>query len=177
MSLSSIANPDLRIGSPQTGQPQALTKLISFRLQSPHDASRTLNFGVAISQVQRILNKTTVYGSGTTASGLVDMADHQITLIDLGKLVFGQPIDQTGYLVVLKATNGGSFGIPVPQSPSLVEIAADQLKPLPVDYRAMDTLGIASHVGKAQGDDGEQVVFLLDLDRVISHLSGAISGV
>lgn len=167
MSISSLVNLE-----PQLDRPQAQMKLISFRLQSPQDASRVLNFGVAIHQVQRILNQTTVYGSGTTVAGFVENADTQITLIDLGKLIFGQPAQATGYLVVLKAKHGGSFGIPIQQSPSLVELPADQLKPLPASYRAMDTLGIASHVGKAQGDDGEQVVFMLDLDRLITNLSG-----
>jgi hypothetical protein len=148
---------------------QVMLKLISFQLCSPQDPSRTLNFAVGIDQMQRILNNTVSVGSGMNPVGLV--AEQDITMIDLHQLIFGQPLMTSSYLVVVNSPTQGLLGIPVTQSPSLVDIAQDQLKPLPATYRAMDTLGIASHVGQAQTDTGLQTIFLLDLDRLVSHLT------
>jgi chemotaxis signal transduction protein len=106
--------------------------------------------------------------SGINPVGLV--ADQDITMIDLHQLIFGSSLEVFSYLVVLKSPNQGLFGLPVAQSPSLVDLNPDNLKPLPTAYRAMDTLGIASHVAKADTDDGQQTVFMLDLDRLVSHL-------
>jgi hypothetical protein len=151
-----------------TKKAKATQKLISFRLQSPQDPSRSLNFAVAIEQVQRILSQTAFHSSGINPVGLV--ADQDITMIDLQQLIFGTRLESSGYLVVLKSPSQGLFGIPIAQSASLVDIAPENLKPLPTAYRAMDTLGIASHVGKAESDEGTQTVFMLDLDRLVGHL-------
>jgi chemotaxis signal transduction protein len=157
------------LGTPASAKKaQATRKLISFKLQSPQDPSRSLNFAVAIEQVQRILSQTAVVRSGINPVGLV--ADQNITMIDLHQLIFGSGLEVSSYLVVLKSPSQGLFGLPVAQSPSLVDLNPDNLKPLPTAYRAMDTLGIASHVAKADTDDGQQTVFMLDLDRLVSHL-------
>jgi chemotaxis signal transduction protein len=167
-SLSPL-KPASNASSSATPKSANLIKLISFQLQSPQDSSRFLTFAVAIGQVQRILNQAVVLSSGINPVGLV--ADQEITIIDLHQLIFGAPLTESGYLVVLRSQTQGLFGIPIVKSPTLAELDPANLKPLPASYREMDTLGIASHVGKAESDEGQQTVFILDLDRLVGHLS------
>jgi chemotaxis signal transduction protein len=135
-------------------------KLIVFSLTQ--SGIKSLYLGAEINSVKKIINQTTIHSSGRTLAGVAHLDDQEVTIVDLHRSVFGTPIPQAAYLVILQQTGGELLGIPVEKSPALVEVFTKDVRVLPASYRQVDTLSIASHVTVAETEEGIQTIFLLD---------------
>lgn len=149
-------------------------KLIIFKLKAEADPNAALEpislyLGVPIEQVARIVRYGAVHGSGQTLAGVATVGEQQVTILDLRQTVFCVPSQQTNFLVILKSAAAELIGIPVAQSPALVDVPIADLRILPATYRQLDTLGMASHVSVAETEEeGRQTIFLLDLEKVLA---------
>ena len=144
-----------------------LIKLIVFTIKN-------LNFSLPIERVYKILNRTTIYSSGTNQVGVTHIGDREITVIDLHRRFFQassiKESESNGYLVILQNTMGELYGIPVAEAPSLMDIPLSTIRVLPESYRQADTLEIASHVAVIPQEEGALTVFLLDVDLLLPKL-------
>jgi chemotaxis signal transduction protein len=143
-------------------------KLIVFSLAQSD--IKPLYLGAEINSVKKIINQTTIYSSGRTLAGVAHLEDQEVTIVDLHRSVFGTPIPQASYLVILQQTGVELLGIPVEKSPALVEVSTKDVRVLPASYRQVDTLSIASHVTVAETEEGIQTIFLLDPVQIVNLL-------
>jgi purine-binding chemotaxis protein CheW len=69
---------------------------------------------------------------------------------------------------MVKNTIGELYGIPVADSPLLIEVPLSRIRVLPESYRRANTLDLASHVAVIPQEGAPLTVFLLDVDRLLS---------
>ena len=149
---------------PNTRQVTPSLKLIVFGMGS-------LNLALPIESVYKVVNHTSVYGSGLRPVGVAHVGDGEITVVDLYRQFFkASPFkesDRGGYLVIVKNTTGELYGIPVVETPILLEVPLSQIRVLPESYRHSDTLGVASHVAVIPQEVSPLTIFLLDVDLLL----------
>ncbi|MGF1481795.1 MAG: chemotaxis protein CheW [Cyanophyceae cyanobacterium] len=143
---------------------QRSLKLVFFQIGN-------LNVAFPIDVVQKIINRTTVYGSGLNHTGIAHVGDQEITVVDLHKRLFQtsqlEESGTTGYIVLFKNSHGEQMGILSVQTPTLMDVSLSELRVLPESYRRADTLEIASHVAVIPQVPESLTIFLLDSDRLI----------
>lgn len=132
----------------------------------------TLNAALHIDTVQRVVNYSTIFGSGLNDYGLVNLGDKQITVIDLHKKLFNTPQNLTAeskkYLLLAVNSSQETFGIVISQAPELYDVPLSAIRVLPISYRRADTLKIASHVTVIKEEEEEKTIFILDPDELVS---------
>jgi purine-binding chemotaxis protein CheW len=148
----------------QTRQVTPSLKLIVFSIG-------TLNLGLRIESVYKVVDRTPVYSSGLNHVGVTHLGDSEVTVVDLYQRFFkSNPTlesHSSGYLVLVKNTTGELYGIPVAKTPILMEVPLPELRIVPESYRRADTLEVASHVAVIPQEGTPLTVFLLDVDLLV----------
>ncbi|NES19876.1 MAG: chemotaxis protein CheW [Symploca sp. SIO3E6] len=139
-------------------------KLIVFQMGS-------LNLALPIEVIYKILNHKPIYGSGTNQVGVVHLDEQEVTVVDLYRRLFNSGSTsedyQNSYLVIVQNATGELYGIPVADTPILMEVPLSQIRILPESYRRADTLDIASHVAVINQTEVALTVFLLDVELLL----------
>ncbi len=133
-----------------------------------------LNLALNIESVYKISNHTPISGSGVGTVGVTRIDDIEVTVIDLYRRFFqSNPGEYStgGYLVLVQNTTGEIYGIPVAETPVLMEVSLSLIRVLPQSYRYADTLDLASHVAVIPQDQASLTIFLLDVDRLLPVLA------
>jgi chemotaxis signal transduction protein len=150
----------------QTARNERTIKLLQFSIAS-------LDLSLAVDSVRKVLRHIPVHGSGTGAFGVAHIDDREVTVIDLHKKLFKvsayPPSGQKGYLILASSSGGETIGIPVTETPTLLDIVFSKLRVLPESYRRSDTLAIASHVAVIPDGEASRTIFLLDVDHLIDR--------
>lgn len=130
-----------------------------------------LNLALPIKSVYKVLKHTPVYGSGVQPVGVTHLGDSEVTVVDLHRRFFKSSLTSvppsSRYLVIVQNTTGELYGIPVVDTPSLIEVPSSQIRVLPESYRRADTLDVASHVAVIPQETIPLTVFLLDVDLLL----------
>lgn len=151
-------------GLAKARQTTPILKLVVFAMGGLHLALR-------IESVYKVVNYTPVYSSGLNYVGVTHLGDQEVTVVDLHQRFFkASPIsksDPDNYLVIVKNTTGELYGIPVTNTPLLIEVPLSMIRVLPESYRRADTLEVASHVAVIPQEETPLTVFLLDVDLLL----------
>ncbi|MBD1909416.1 MULTISPECIES: hypothetical protein [unclassified Leptolyngbya] len=167
-STSTLVSPSSAV-TPSSERQQPNRKLILFNFgQQVLSGNLPIYFGVHIHSIQHIYGKTTIYSSGKTLAGIAHIDDHEITILDLCRYLSNQSVAEVNYLIALRSPDVDLLGIPLYESPVLVEVPPKNIRELPTSYRHLDYLGVANQVAIAETEEGTQTAFLLDLNRLIS---------
>lgn len=150
---------------PKQGQVTSSLKLLVFGMES-------LNLALPIESVYKVVNRTSIYGSGLKPVGVAHLGNAEVTVVDLYQRFFthsqSKESHRGGYLVTVKNATGELYGIPVSDTPVLMDVPVSQIRSLPESYRRADTLDVASHVAVIpQQDASPLTLFLLDVDLLL----------
>lgn len=152
------------LSSPETKTAVTKIKLLSFPIGK-------LNVALHIDVVQKVVNFSTVYGSGLNHYGMATIEEEEITVVDLHKKFFNIPSTFKGedkkYLLLAENSSGERFGIIVTETPSLYDVSIKDIRALPPSYRQADTFKIASHVTMIHEEEKQTTVFILDPDELV----------
>ena len=150
----------------QVADTAKVVKLLVFPIGS-------LNVALSIDTVKKIVNYSTVWGSGLNHYGLVNLGNEEVTVIDLHQKLFNapqrlNPEDKKYLLLALNSANE-TFGILIKNTPELYDVKLSTIRALPNSYRRADTLKIASTVFivKPSEEETEKTVFILDPDELV----------
>ena len=141
----------------------SLIKLLVFEIGK-------LTLALPILQVQKVVKKSQVHGSGLSHVNLFHLPEQEIAIVDLHQKLFGVSLTQSeseGYFIISKNVAGEPLGIVINQAPTLIDVSLEQIRLLPDAYRRSDTLEIASHVTTVSQPDITATIFILDLTRLI----------
>lgn len=145
-------------------QTEPSLKLIVFTLGS-------LNLALRIESVYKVVDRTPIYSSGINEVGIAHLGDREVTVVDLDWRFFKSrrisELNSGGYIVIVQNTTGELYGIPVGNTPILMEVQLSTIRLLPESYRRADTLQVASHVAVIPQDGTPLTVFLLDVDLLL----------
>lgn len=149
----------------RTQQSTSVLKFVVFSMGS-------LSLALRIESVYKVVNHTSTHGSGLGSVGVTHLGDGEITVVDLHRRFFQSSqlteVSSSVYLVVVQNTMGELYGIPVAETPALMEVPLSMIRVLPESYRRADTLDVASHVAVMPQDNGTPLtIFLLDVDRLL----------
>ena len=145
-----------------------------------------LTLALPVKQVKQVTRYTPIHGSGMSYINLTHIGKQQVTVIDLHQKLFGvsqnEIIPEGGYFIITKSRpvtimkDGEkichdlveeSLGIRVLETPSLIDVALEDIRILPASYRYADTLEIASHVAIVnRKNQMSQTIFILDLEHL-----------
>lgn len=157
----------LQSGEPELSQKRttaSLLKLIVFNMGR-------LNLALRIESIYKVVNHTSTYGSGLGAVGVTHLGEGEITVVDLHQRFFKasqlSESNLNSYLIVVQNTTGELYGIPVAETPALMEVPRAMIRVLPESYRRSDTLDVASHVAVIPQDGTPLTIFVLDVDRLL----------
>lgn len=141
-----------------------LLKLVVFTMGN-------LNLALPIKSVYKVVNHTPIYSSGVVPVGVTHLGDVEITVIDLYRRFFQESLANSSsgcnYLVIVQNTTGELYGIPVAETPILMEVPSSLIRVLPESYRRADTLDVASHVAVIPQETASLTVFLLDVELLL----------
>ena len=139
----------------------------------------TLKVALPVPYVDKVIKQPQILGSGLNHVGVTNYDGEAITVIDLYYQLFQIRQDfqtKDSYLIIAKLANETKVAFPVKGTPNLIEISATDMRVLPGSYRQADTLGIASHLVKMSQPSGQdEMIFILDLDYLVSQYSNIIS--
>ena len=148
----------------QTRKVTPVIKLIVFDLGG-------LNLALRIESVYKVVDRTPVYSSGLNHVGVAHMGEREVTVVDLYWRFFksghASELTSNGYLVIVQNQTGELYGIPVANTPVLMEVPLSQIRALPDSYRRADTLEVASHVAVIPQEGSPLTIFLLDVDLLL----------
>lgn len=134
-------------------------------------ATGKLNLALPIALVVKILPHTPSYGSGLSDTGVLNLEDRTVTVIDLHRRLFrvSQPPTQRTrqYFILLKNRRGEEFCLLVNDPPTLMDVPHQQIRKLPESYRQTDSLHCASHVLLVEQKNEKFTIFLLDPDLLL----------
>ncbi|MBE9174905.1 CheW domain-containing protein [Synechocystis salina LEGE 06155] len=130
-----------------------------------------LNLALPIALVVKILPHGPTHGTGLSATGLVNLENRSVTMVDLYRRFFGVPQPLTAqtkqYFILTKNRSGEEFCLLVNDAPTLLDVLPQQIRQLPDSYRQNDTLQSASHVMLVEENSEKLTVFLLDPDLLL----------
>jgi chemotaxis signal transduction protein len=130
-----------------------------------------LLLALPMANVKKVINRPLAFGSGLSAASVATIDDLQLPLIDVHRLLFQQPLpiraDRQGYLIMVRLNPAELLGIPVQETPVLLDVPLTAIRALPDSYRQSDTLSIASHLVRIETVGGEQTLFLVDVQRLV----------
>ena len=158
------ATPPAPFSSPQPSQTPAAVKhlkLVVFPVGK-------LNLALPIETVVKVVNRASIHGSGLNAVGITHIDDREIIVLDLHQRLFNVPPKIIArYLLIGQNPLGERFGIPVDNTPSLMEVPLPAIRQLPDTYRRADTLKIADRVAVIQQNSASMTLFLVDVNCLL----------
>ncbi|HBB31288.1 MAG TPA: chemotaxis protein CheW [Cyanobacteria bacterium UBA8803] len=162
--VNSRSHEIVRFQQPQTTRS---LKLIVFKIGD-------LNLALQIESVYKVVDRTPIYSSGINHIGVAHLGDREITVFDLHWHFFKtsqiRAPEPGGYIVILQNTPGELYGIPVAETPALIEMPLSAIRLLPESYRRADTLKVARHVAVIPQAGASTTIFLLDVDLLLPIL-------
>ena len=129
-----------------------------------------LNLALQIESVYKITNYEPIYADGLGYVGVAHIDDQEITVVNLYQRLFkSQQSDESpanNCLLIVQNSKEELFGIPVIDTPKLIEVPLSQIRGLPEAYRRADTLEIASHVAVIPQAETKLTLFVVDVDQL-----------
>lgn len=160
--MNNLLSPEQQLQEPR--EVTRLLKLVVFTMGN-------LNLALPIESVYKVVNHRPVYSSGVLPIGVTHLGDIEITVVDLYRRFFQESLksesSQRGYLIIVQNTTGELYGIPVAETPVLMEVPSSLIRILPESYRRADTLDVASHVAVIPQETAPLTVFLLDVEILL----------
>jgi len=124
-----------------------------------------------LTAVLKVMNYPSIVSSGSSHElGLLYIGQAAIKLLNLQQLVSGksESVAQRQFLIILQASPGELYGIPVDNPPDLAELPLATFRVIPESHRQSSPLGMASHAAFVTEGETTSTIFLLDLKRVLS---------
>jgi chemotaxis signal transduction protein len=155
---------------------EATQQVLTFRLDQEW-------FALPIQAVQKVVSLGSVYGDPQhTGVSLTLYQNRELVVVDVGHRIFGQVpsqamaasptesdsarnLSQTRYLLILQASTGELFGLPIDSQPVLRRVPMSAFGSLPTAYATEGNIRCISSLMLQTAD--EPPLFLLDPDKLL----------
>jgi len=122
-------------------------------------------FALSISAIFKVINCPPVTDTTDSSLGITDFEGQTVTVVNLAQKLSPQNSAtqrmQKRFLIVILTRQGELCGIPIDNSPALIELPMDSIRPLPLSVRQVNPLSIATHVAILPKSEGSLKIFLL----------------
>ncbi|MBT9312000.1 chemotaxis protein CheW [Leptothoe kymatousa] len=127
-----------------------------------------------VTEILKIVNCPSPSQGGMVDLGMVQLGPHTVQLLNLHRLldINSSAAATYGFLVVLR-TQSGLWGIPLEQTPDLIELSPVTLKPVALGGERFQSSAI-SHVGLLEEQAGQRTLLRLDVNALVQQQNGAL---
>ncbi|MCL1465422.1 chemotaxis protein CheW [Argonema galeatum] len=138
-----------------------MRKLVSFQLGNER-------YAISIDRVQHVINEFTPHGVLHSGRSLVEYKNEIITLIDPAKIFISSHDErERQYLIICTLKEGQRIGIPIPEIPTVLEIAEDKFGKIPELYQQGNLSSAIQNIIQITND---KIMFYLDLEELVNQL-------
>lgn len=116
-----------------------------------------------VREVVRVVGLSRVSDAPFPVRGAIHVRGHSVPVVDLRRRMGMQELDILDSRVVLVEVRGRKIGLLVDAVDRLTSIDIHRIEPVPIDAKSEE----ASYLGGIYSD-GEEMILLLDLDRVLT---------
>jgi len=107
---------------------------------------REVYLGVRLDQVRRVVMVPDL-GGVANGIGIAEIDAQAVTVLDLEQRLYPDtPVTPKNFLLLLSGNSNETYGILIPDAPSLYTIPLTRIRQLPVSYRQGGHLGLATHL-------------------------------
>lgn len=123
--------------------------------------------------VLKVVNYPPGLNGNLRAAGLIQIGQHPIVILDLHQKFTNSYAPQltrnSPFLVITQMVRGELCGIPVDETPNIVDLSRDNIRALPKSYHQLGQLNldIFSHVAVLSEEEKTFTIFLLDINRLL----------
>ena len=129
-----------------------------------------LNLALRIESVYKVAHYDPIDGGELGYISVTYVEDQEITVVNLYQKLFkSSPADEVpenNRLLIAQNSKGELVGIPLVDTPKLIEVPQSQIRELPEAYRRADTFEIASHVAVIPQSENKLTLFVVDVDQL-----------
>jgi purine-binding chemotaxis protein CheW len=167
--------------SSTTNDPDSLRVVVFTLSEDTSSDSENYLFALPVEAVLKAVPCPPINWVVDSGVGMTDFGSQNVTVINLSQqFLLGnsnnyQPNNHISnshrFLILLKTTTGELSGIPVVHPPTLTDIPLSTIRSIPLSYRQIAGLGLASHMAILSDtqDQKEIKVFLLGMDKMIEN--------
>jgi chemotaxis signal transduction protein len=124
-------------------------------------------FALPIDVIFKVINCPPITNTAQRGLGIADFEEQTVTVVNLAQRLSPQSRDtqtlQKRFLILTQTRQGELCGIPIDKSPALIELPLENIRPLPLSYRQMNPLSIATHIAVLPESEGSLKIFLLGM--------------
>ena len=124
-------------------------------------------FALPIGVIFKVINCPPITYTAERGLGIADFGEYTVTVVNLAQRLSPQSEDvqtlNNRFLILTQTRQGELCGIAVNKSPSLIELPLENIRPLPLSYRQMNPLNIATHITVLPESEESRKVFLLGM--------------
>ena len=122
-------------------------------------------FALPISVIFKVIDCPPITDTTDSSLGITDFEGQAVTVVNLAQKLFPQNSApqrmQKRFLILIQTRQGELCGILIDNSPALIELPMDNIRPLPLSARQVNPLSIATHVAILPKAEGSLQIFLL----------------
>lgn len=122
-------------------------------------------FALPISVIFKVIDCPPVTDTTDSRLGITDFEGQTVTVVNLAQKLSPQNSAtgrmQKRFLILSQTDRGELCGIPIDNSPALIELPVDNIRPLPLSARQVSPFSIATHVAILPKAEGSLKIFLL----------------
>ena len=122
-------------------------------------------FALSISNIFKVINCPPITDTTDSSIGITDFEGQTVTVVNLAQKLSPHNSAtrrmQKRFLILSSTRQGELCGIPIDNSPALIELPMDNIRPLPLSARQVNPFSIATHVAILPKPEGSIKIFLL----------------
>ena len=124
--------------------------------------------GLDISCVREVLRPQAIYPLPETPDfieGVIRLRGHIVPLLDLGKRLFGRPIQEPGKKIIICRVKKLTVGLTVDALREIVTLSEEDIQPTPEAAAAQMKINVTSSLARTE----ERIIPVLDLAQIITQ--------
>ncbi len=122
-------------------------------------------FALPISVIFKVIDCPPITETTDSSIGITDFEGQTVTVVNLARKFSSHNCAtermQKRFLILSQTRQGELCGIPIDNSPALIELPVDNIRPLPLYARQVEPLSIATHVAILPKSEGSLKIFFI----------------
>ena len=173
--------PQLKRLSSTSTNPDILRIIVFSLSEEPFSAQADYLFAFPVESVLKAIICPPINWVADSGIGITNLGSQNLTVVDLRQQFFlanpekpeernsDQIANAHRFLILLKTRTEELCGIPVAHPPTLTDIPLSKIRPVPLSYRQVAGLSLASHMATLSETEEEKSlkVFLLGMSKII----------
>jgi chemotaxis signal transduction protein len=102
--------------------------------------------------------------------GAIELDSQIITIVDLGHKVNSElSLESSQFLILFQIDNGELCGLPVPKSPTIIDIPLNIIRSVPLSFRQVNELNFATHMATFPRQDNAESykIYLIGMAQIL----------